>query len=53
MKFFDSSILTLFKDRELYERLSEEGISMVKDKFNWEAQEEKLLGTYETILKAG
>lgn len=44
------AIERLYEDRELHQRLSAEGISMVKNKFNWDMQEHKLLQAYEEIL---
>ncbi len=40
----------LYSDKVLYARLSEEGRTMVREKFNWEKQEEKLMKLYAELL---
>ncbi len=44
------AIERLYEDNELYQRLSREGIAMVKNQFNWDLQEEKLINAYQEIL---
>lgn len=40
----------LYEDKVLYKRLSTEGIEMVKDRFNWDVQESKLMNAYAKML---
>ncbi len=44
------AIERLYEDKVLYQNLSAEGIAMVKNKFNWDLQEKKLLNAYDEIL---
>jgi len=45
-----SRIEELILDKKRYEKLSQEGVSMVRERFNWESQEDKLLSFYNKIL---
>lgn len=40
----------LILDKNHYRKLSQEGVSMVKDRYNWEAQEDKFLNFYQKIM---
>ena len=44
------SIEQLYEDRSLYKQLSTEGINMVKNRFNWDMEEARLLQVYKSIL---
>jgi len=44
------TIEQVYDDQPLYVRLRKEGIAMVKDKYNWENQEKKLLEAYAMML---
>lgn len=47
-----AAIEKIYLDQELYSRLRKEGMAMVRDKYNWENQEKKLLEAYSTMLAA-
>ena len=44
------AIEKIYLDQPLYSRLRQEGIAMVKNKYNWENQEKKLLEAYSMML---
>lgn len=44
------SIEKLYEDKELFSRLSREGIGRVRDVYNWDAQAKKLIEGYQKIL---
>jgi len=45
------NIEKLYKDKKLYSKLSNEGIKMVRNKYNWDNQEKKLIEAYKKILE--
>lgn len=47
------AIIKLLTDKELYKKLSENGIRAADEKFNWSVMEKKLLGIYDNLLKNG
>lgn len=44
------TIERLIEDKGYYDKLSNEGIAMVRDNFNWEKQEQTLLDAYQRLL---
>ena len=48
-----AAIEKLYEDRQFHHDLSVEGIEMVRNKFNWDVQEKKLLDAYEEVLQEG
>lgn len=46
------SIEKLYEEKELYTKLSKEGIEMVRNEFNWDMQAEKLIKGYRKILNS-